>query len=711
MAISYVTQASIGSSVLTLPAGIQANDMIIAFAYRTSTTAMTGPTGYNAVTSTSGNSNRLQVYSRVADGTESGTSLTIASSTVTRVLVYRGVGSVGASAATNGASTTAVVVPAITMTVATGSSWVVRYAATRSTGSIGAITNTTSRGATQSGTSANTINGDTNGGVTSSVAQSSTAGAAATYASATLELIEANYPPTVALSTADGLTTSDTTPTLEFTATDPEANPVRYNVQISNNSSFFTGGLLSSYPISNQNSTRVVSGNAGYYQGTAQSIAAPATGTLDKLQWQLRKIGTPTGNATAKIYAHSGTFGTSSAPTGTALATSATLDVSTLTGTLTVKDFVFSGGDKITLTSGTNYVATIEYSGGDASNYIEVGIDTTTPTATGNISDLFTGSWVTASTIDAIYYLYVDANGAMLIDKVSGTDAGFVNTTDGADTDPFDSAELASFTVGDYFPVTSTATATSFATTVTSMPVNLPSAIIAGNLLVAFSSVRTAGTWALPPGWVEMDSQDSGGIGELTAFYKIADGTEGTTATFTAGTASTGSWHVRKISSWHGTTIPELAKSTSGGVAGSTINPPSLSPSWGSAKTLWLAIGGSAAESITASAYPAGYSDGSWNNISAGGSSAAVGSAYLESQAASDDPGAFTTTASRWWYAMTVGIRPQAGTLALGTYYWRVRASDPTGSNTYGAWTTARSFTIQAGGGPPPNTTNFFQLF
>lgn len=42
----------------------------------------------------------------------------------------------------------------------------------------------------------------------------------------------------------------------------------------------------------------------------------------------------------------------------------------------------------------------------------------------------------------------------------------------------------------------------------------------------------------------------------------------------------------------------------------------------------------------------------------------------------------------------------QAGdALAAGTYYWRVRGIDPSGSNSYGAWSTARSFTITAGGG------------
>lgn len=36
--------------------------------------------------------------------------------------------------------------------------------------------------------------------------------------------------------------------------------------------------------------------------------------------------------------------------------------------------------------------------------------------------------------------------------------------------------------------------------------------------------------------------------------------------------------------------------------------------------------------------------------------------------------------------------------LSVGTYYWRVRAIDPSGSNSYGAWATTRSFEVTAGG-------------
>jgi hypothetical protein len=44
--------------------------------------------------------------------------------------------------------------------------------------------------------------------------------------------------------------------------------------------------------------------------------------------------------------------------------------------------------------------------------------------------------------------------------------------------------------------------------------------------------------------------------------------------------------------------------------------------------------------------------------------------------------------------------------LSNGVKYWRVRAIDPSGSNTYGAWATTRSFTVSSGGGTP----NFLSL-
>lgn len=208
---------------------------------------------------------------------------------------------------------------------------------------------------------------------------------------------------------------------------------------------------------------------------------------------------------------------------------------------------------------------------------------------------------------------------------------------------------------------------TTISSSLTSHVVNLPSCS-AGDLLRAFAGVRNPGTWSLASGWVELGSANAGGVGELTVFYKVADGSEGATATFVASTPTTGAWHVRAIAAadWDGSTAPEAAFANSGGIPGSAPNPPSLTPSWGAEDTLWDAVAATAAESIAgASAYPSGYGgtpDAAWTAVSAGGASCAVGSTYRAANTATEDPGAFTpSAASRWWMAATVAVRPPSG--------------------------------------------------
>jgi len=128
---------------------------------------------------------------------------------------------------------------------------------------------------------------------------------------------------------------------------------------------------------------------------------------------QLKKGGSPAGNMFAKIYAHSGVYGTSSVPTGAALATSDAFDVSTLTTSFIMQPFIFSGANQITPTNGTNYVLTLETSGGDASNAAQWGSDTNSPTASGNRSFNTGSGWTAAATEDMIFHI-VSAFPALL---------------------------------------------------------------------------------------------------------------------------------------------------------------------------------------------------------------------------------------------------------------------------------------------------------
>ena len=127
--------------------------------------------------------------------------------------------------------------------------------------------------------------------------------------------------------------------------------------------------LVDSYSESHATNTRSI------YSGGKIAIGQSITGDgnlLNNAVFYLGKIGSPTGYAYAKIYAHSGTFGVSSLLTGAALATSEALDVSTLSSLYQLIIFNFTGANKITLENEVHYIVTLEYSGGDINNYILV---------------------------------------------------------------------------------------------------------------------------------------------------------------------------------------------------------------------------------------------------------------------------------------------------------------------------------------------------
>jgi len=143
---------------------------------------------------------------------------------------------------------------------------------------------------------------------------------------------------------------------------------------------------------------------------TAQSFTTPATGTytLATASWFLKKVGSPTGSAYAKIYAHSGTYGTSSVPTGAALATSDAFDISTLTTTFSLVSFTFSGANQITLSTNTHYVVVFgEVVSGtlDGSNEVQVGVDGSSPTHGGNCGQYSSSVWNYAA-YDLPFYVY-----------------------------------------------------------------------------------------------------------------------------------------------------------------------------------------------------------------------------------------------------------------------------------------------------------------
>lgn len=159
--------------------------------------------------------------------------------------------------------------------------------------------------------------------------------------------------------------------------------------------------IIDSYDISNQNS-RFGLNNTVKKRG--QSITGDGN-ELKSVLFHLHKIGSPTGSAKVELFAHSGTFGSSSVGTGSALATSDTIDVSTLiqdTDTNVFDPIRFNFSTPFTLVDGTNYVITVTYTNGSSTNQVGVAIDTTSPTHAGNASS-FTTIWSSAGTIDLLF--------------------------------------------------------------------------------------------------------------------------------------------------------------------------------------------------------------------------------------------------------------------------------------------------------------------
>ena len=164
--------------------------------------------------------------------------------------------------------------------------------------------------------------------------------------------------------------------------------------------------IIDSYSESNSNIGQIIGdgSNFGHYYYAGQSITGNGD-SLEKSTFYLEKYGSPTGNAYAKIYAHSGTFGTSSLPTGSPLATSDPFDVSTLTGGSVLRDLTFSGVNQIVLENNTHYIVVFGgLTGADLNNYVYIAYDNSSPTHNGNMCSL-SGSWsYTAS--DLIFYVY-----------------------------------------------------------------------------------------------------------------------------------------------------------------------------------------------------------------------------------------------------------------------------------------------------------------
>lgn len=164
--------------------------------------------------------------------------------------------------------------------------------------------------------------------------------------------------------------------------------------------------IVDSYSESNGENAFSVDSEESYAYG--QSFTGDG-GILNSAKFYLGKYGGPTGSCYAKVYSHSGTYGTTSVP-DTLLATSDAVDVSTLADYTTpaLATFTFSGANKITLTSATKYVVVFEYNGGSGSAYVQYWIDFSSLSHDGNGCQYWSSTWYYDASFDTCFYVYKD---------------------------------------------------------------------------------------------------------------------------------------------------------------------------------------------------------------------------------------------------------------------------------------------------------------
>lgn len=222
------------------------------------------------------------------------------------------------------------------------------------------------------------------------------------------------------------------------------------------------------------------------------------------------------------------------------------------------------------------------------------------------------------------------------------------------------------------FPVVA-GTSTSFAgNNLTTQTVSLPSGVQVGDLLIVIMGFRdrtfTTTTVSFPSGWTELVTRTSG-TSQGVVYYKVATATEAGAASISVAASPTGGTGARcahvvyRIQKNTYTGTPEAAyiNATSMLTSGINPNPPSLTPSWGSAKNLWIAGAAgtrAATDPNTTTFVPASFSDGiySFDSDNTGSSSGSVSTATRQFEGTTLDPAAFALSTGIY-RAFTIAIK------------------------------------------------------
>ncbi len=188
----------------------------------------------------------------------------------------------------------------------------------------------------------------------------------------------------------------------------------------------------------------------------------------------------------------------------------------------------------------------------------------------------------------------------------------------------------------------------------TSLSITLPGGYSVDDLLIIFAEFDRATssfTVTTPTGWTELESDDYGSYYRVRVWYRVATGSEGASVTVTISDNARAGYVVYDITGYD--SVPESNSAVGMGGGSTTPDPPSLSPSWGSDDTLFIAFAACQDEDFTA--YPSNYS---LSQLTEHGTNASVAVAARDLAASSDNPGTFTIASKSPWLAYTIAVKP-----------------------------------------------------
>ena len=184
-----------------------------------------------------------------------------------------------------------------------------------------------------------------------------------------------------------------------------------------------------------------------------------------------------------------------------------------------------------------------------------------------------------------------------------------------------------------------------------SLSVTLPSAA-AGKLIMVVATWDLEVTSPAISGFSLVSFDTDFGEGRVAILKKVAVGDEGGSASLTWDDGSDCMAFAVVISGASG----DVEVAGEGGT-NATWNPPSLTPSWGEAKTLWFCGYSRNNNDILVTAWPSGYDDNR-TNPSISGVNCSLGLASREAEASSENPGSGTLDGNWWGRHFTIAVEP-----------------------------------------------------